>query len=153
MVFRGIHTVNMDAKGRMAMPTRYRDAFVYEEQNQLIATVDIQSPCLLIYPFIDWLKIEEKLQTLPALNPSSRRLQRLMLGYASEIELDANGRMLVPPVLREYANFEKKLVLVGQGNKFELWSETNWSKETEQAISEALNGDLDIPLDIQDIVL
>jgi MraZ protein len=153
MVFRGIHTVNMDAKGRMAMPTRYRDAFAYEGHNQLIATVDIQSPCLLIYPFADWLKIEEKLQTLPALNTSSRRLQRLMLGYASEVELDANGRMLVPPVLREYANFEKKLVLAGQGNKFELWSEANWSKETEQAISEALNGDLDIPLDIQDIVL
>ncbi len=137
----------------MAMPTRYRDAFKKDDNSQLIATVDIQSRCLLIYPMDSWLTIEKKLQNLPALNASSRRLQRLMLGYASEIDLDNNGRMLLPAALRDYAQLEKKLVLVGQGSKFELWSESLWMVETETAIAEALNGDLDIPEDLQDIVL
>ncbi len=153
MVFRGIHNINMDTKGRLAMPTRYRDAFALDAAKQLIATIDIQSRCLLIYPLEAWLIIEKKLQNLPALNASSRRLQRLMLGYASEIELDNNGRLLLPVALRDYAQLQKKLVLVGQGSKFELWSDELWAQETEQAISDALNGDLEIPADIQDIVL
>ena len=153
MVFRGIHNINMDTKGRLAMPTRYRDAFKRDDNSQLIATVDIQSRCLLIYPMDSWLAIEKKLQNLPALNASSRRLQRLMLGYASELDLDNNGRILLPAALRDYAQLEKKLVLVGQGSKFELWSESLWMVETETAIAEALNGDLDIPEDLQDIVL
>lgn len=135
------------------MPTRYRDAFKRDDNSQLIATVDIQSRCLLIYPMDSWLAIEKKLQNLPALNASSRRLQRLMLGYASELDLDNNGRILLPAALRDYAQLEKKLVLVGQGSKFELWSESLWMVETETAIAEALNGDLDIPEDLQDIVL
>lgn len=168
MVFRGVHAINMDAKGRLAMPTRYRAALTAENARQkdeadksqdaqgsceIIATIDIQSRCLLIYPLTIWLEIEQKLQQLPALNASSRRLQRLMLGYASELSLDSNGRMLMPASLREYAQLEKKVMLVGQGSKFELWSEALWAKETEQAMGDALSGELDIPPDIQDMVL
>ncbi|CAA0114362.1 Transcriptional regulator MraZ [BD1-7 clade bacterium] len=151
-MFRGVHAINMDAKGRMAMPTKYRDGLKNSDDGQLIATIDIQTRCLLIYPLSVWEDIEQKLQKLPSLNASTRRLQRLMLGYASELELDGNGRVLLPAVLREYAGLEKKVVLVGQGGKFELWSDEQWAAETAQAIEDANSGDLDVPDDIQNLV-
>jgi MraZ protein len=83
-----------------------------------------------------WERIEEDLQNLPSLNPAVKRFQRLMLGYATDIELDGNGRMLLPPSLRDYARLEKKLVLVGQGNKLELWSEDLWIEERDRALAD-----------------
>ena len=151
-MFRGVQNINMDAKGRMAMPTKYRDALNSSDAGQLIATIDVQSRCLLIYPLSAWEHVEKNLQKLPSLNPATRRLKRLMLGHACELELDGNGRILLPAMLREYALLDKKLVLAGQGEKFELWSEDNWAAETAQAILDANNGDLDIPEDIQDLV-
>lgn len=151
-MFRGVHYINLDAKGRMAMPTKYRDALNTSDDGQLIATIDIQTRCLLIYPLSEWEDIEQKLQKLPSLNAGTRRLKRLMLGHASELELDGNGRILLPSVLRDYANLEKKLVLAGQGEKFELWSEELWAIETEQAIMDANNGELGLPDDIQGLV-
>ena len=151
-MFRGIQNINMDTKGRMAMPTKYRDALNSTDAGQLIATIDVQSRCLLIYPLSAWENVEQSLQKLPSLNPATRRLKRLMLGHACELELDGNGRVLLPAVLRDYAGLEKKLVLAGQGEKFELWSEDNWAAETEQAIMDANSGELDIPEDLQDLV-
>ena len=151
-MFRGIQNINMDTKGRMAMPTKYRDALNSTDAGQLIATIDVQSRCLLIYPLSAWENVEQSLQKLPSLNPATRRLKRLMLGHACELELDGNGRVLLPAVLRDYAGLAKKLVLAGQGEKFELWSEDNWAAETEQAIMDANSGELDIPEDLQDLV-
>lgn len=151
-MFRGIHPLNLDAKGRMAMPTRHRDALMAAEDGQLIATIDIQVRCLLIYPLSEWLEVEKKLQNLPTMNAQARRLQRLMLGHATELELDGNGRILLPTVLREYAWLDKKVMLVGQGKKFELWGEEQWNAETEKAIEEANSGDLEIPDEFQNLV-
>ena len=151
-MFRGVHQLNLDAKGRMAMPARHRDALQAEEDGQLIATIDIHVKCLLIYPLSEWLEVEKKLQNLPSLNPAARSLQRLMLGYASELELDGNGRVLLPSALREYAGLDKKIVLVGQGRKFELWGEDQWHAETEKAIQNASSGELEIPDEVQHLV-
>ena len=151
-MFRGVQHINMDAKGRMAMPTKHRDAINFSDSGQLVATIDTQVRCLLIYPLSTWEEIEKSLQKLPTLNSSVRRFQRLMLGHATELEMDANGRMLLPPALREYASLEKKLVLVGQGNKFELWSDEQWAIETEQAIADANSGELALPEEIQNLV-
>ncbi len=151
-MFRGIQNINMDAKGRMAMPTKYRDALNSTENGQLIATVDVESDCLLIYPLSVWEVLEKQLQKLPSANKKARRLKRMMLGHASEIELDGNGRMLLPAILRDHAKLEKKLVLVGQGDKFELWSESGWAAETELAIADARAGELDLPEELQDLV-
>jgi MraZ protein len=142
----------MDAKGRMAMPTKYRDALNSAESGQLIATVDVESDCLLIYPLSVWENLEQQLQKLPSANKKARRLKRMMLGHASELELDANGRVLLPVMLREHANLEKKLVLAGQGEKFELWSESGWMAETQLAIADAREGELDLPAELQDLV-
>jgi MraZ protein len=124
--------VTLDSKGRLAMPTRYRERIVERSNGRLIATVDRSDRCLLIYPLPEWEEIELKLRRLPTLNPVARRLQRLMIGHATDLELDNSGRILVPPNLREYAGLSRVAMLVGQGNRFELWDEAHWNENREQ---------------------
>jgi len=126
----------MDAKGRLAMPARQREPLLDRCEGQIVVTIDTQASCLAIYPLPEWERIEQDIQGLPALNPAVKRFQRLVLGYATDVELDGNGRMLLPQPLRDYARLDKKLVLVGQGNKLELWSEDLWLAEREQALLE-----------------
>jgi len=132
-VFRGASAINLDTKGRIAIPKRYREPLHAEFNSQIVITVDFQSPCLLLYPFDEWSKIEEKLLQLSDTRATERAMKRLLLGYAHECELDGNGRILLPPPLRQYANLEKRAMLVGQLNKFELWDETAWQKQIEQS--------------------
>ncbi|EED36739.1 mraZ protein [Luminiphilus syltensis NOR5-1B] len=150
-MFRGVQHINMDAKGRMAIPARQRDVLMTACDGHIVATIDTQSSCLAVYPLPEWERIESEVQALPALNPGVKRFQRLVLGYASDIELDANGRFLVPPSLREYAGLEKKVVLVGQGNKFELWSESLWLAEREAALS--ADAGFEVPAELLSLTL
>ena len=136
-MFRGVQHINMDAKGRLAMPARQREPLMAQGDGQLVATIDTQSQCLFLYPLPEWEKIEQEIQELPALNPAVKRFQRLVIGYATDLELDGNGRILLPAPLRDYANLEKKVVLVGQGKKLELWSEDLWLAEREKALAES----------------
>lgn len=134
-MFRGINPLNLDAKGRMAMPMRYRDSLKTTCGGQLVLTVD-RARCLLIYPLPEWEEIERKLVKLPTLNAQSRRLQRLLIGHATEVELDSVGRILLPTPLRNFAELDKRVTLVGQGNKFELWNEELWEERREQWLTE-----------------
>lgn len=129
-MFRGASAINLDAKGRLAMPARYRDRVLELCQGQLIATIALEERCLWIYPVPAWNKVEEQLRIAPNMNPAVKRLNRLLVGNANEIELDSNGRFVVPPMLREHAGLDKKVVLVGQLDKFELWSEEVWEATT-----------------------
>jgi len=86
-MFRGAAAVNLDSKGRVAIPTRYRAEIIEKNQGQMVCTVDIRQPCLLLYPLDEWEKIEQKLLALSNFDPNARRLQRVMLGYATECEL------------------------------------------------------------------
>lgn len=129
-MFRGANAINLDAKGRLAMPARYRDRVLELCQGQLIATIALEERCLWIYPMPAWNKVEEQLRVAPNMNPAVKRLNRLLVGNANEIELDSNGRFVVPPMLREHAGLDKKVVLVGQLDKFELWSEEVWEATT-----------------------
>jgi len=133
-VFRGVQHINMDAKGRLAMPARQREPLQTLCAGQIVVTIDTQSTCLVIYPLPEWELIEQEVQSLPALKPAVKRFQRLVLGYATDLELDGSGRMLLPQPLRDHARLEKKLVLVGQGKKLELWSEDLWMAECDQAL-------------------
>ena len=126
-MFRGATKVTIDAKGRLAIPTRYRDRLTTRSNGQLVVTVD-RDYCLLLYPYPDWEEIERKLIRLPSLNKQARSLQRLMVGYATELELDGNGRILLSRELREFADIERQAILIGQGNKFELWNDEIWNK-------------------------
>ena len=126
------------------MPTRYREDIAERSDGRLVATVDLSDRCLLIYPFPDWEEIERKLVRLPTLNAAARRLQRLMLGHATEIELDGHGRVLIPPKLREFAQLDRQAMLIGQGSRFELWDETHWNEQREQWLKGDV-GDTELP--------
>lgn len=119
--------MNLDAKGRMALPTRYRADLMERCQGRVVLTVHDDS-CLLLYPQPEWDEIERKLVRLPNQNKRTRTLQRMLLGHATEFEMDKNGRILIPPRLREFAQLEKRVVLAGLGNKFEIWNEEAWEK-------------------------
>lgn len=130
--FRGVSQLNLDAKGRIVIPTRYRSILSESCQGQVVITVD-SDPCLLLYPLPEWEKIQQTLTSLPNLDAQTRQLQRLLLGYATDCEMDGHGRILLPPALRGAARLEKRIYLVGQGNKFELWDEQTWDKVSEHA--------------------
>ncbi|MEC7960584.1 MAG: division/cell wall cluster transcriptional repressor MraZ [Pseudomonadota bacterium] len=144
-MFRGVQHINLDAKGRLSVPARQRELLLDISAGSVVVTIDTQSSCLVLYPLREWERIERDIQNLPTLNPAVRRFQRLVLGYASDLDLDSNGRILLPGALREYAHLEKRVVLVGQGNKLELWSESLWEAECEAALA-AEEGDLPVEL-------
>lgn len=136
-MFRGVTILNLDAKGRMAVPSKYRERLQNTAQGQLVVTLDMSDPCLLIYPMPEWEDIERKLVRLPSLNKQAVRLKRLLLGHAAECELDGSGRILLPPALRDLVHLAKRIVLLGQGNKFEVWDEQVWNERREKMLDEA----------------
>ncbi len=125
-MFRGATRLTLDAKSRIAVPARYRERLHEQCQGQLVLTVD-RDDCLLMYPMPTWEVIEQKLASLPSLDRQARRLQRLMIGHATEMELDGHGRVRLPAELREFAGLERAVMLIGQGNKFELWDADRWA--------------------------
>ena len=144
MHFRGINNISVDAKGRMAMPARYRERLLELCGGRLVVTVD-RDHCLLVYPLPEWEIIEAKLNELPSLNKQARLLQRLLIGYATELELDGQGRILLPARLREFANLQKKAVLIGQGKKLEIWDEETWDENQEEWVASVQADDGELP--------
>lgn len=140
-MFRGASAVNLDAKGRLAIPTRYRPEILEQNQGMMICTVDARQPCLLLYPLKEWEDIEQKLLGLSSLDPVQNALKRVMMGFATECELDSAGRILLSQPLRQHAKLEKSIMLVGQLNKFEIWSEAQWNTQIEQDIARGVNGE------------
>ncbi len=134
------------------MPLRQREPLLSQCDGQIVVTIDTQTACLVVYPLPEWERIEAEVQALPALKPAVKRFQRLVLGYATDIELDGNGRMLLPQSLREYAQLDKKLVLVGQGNKLEIWSESLWMAERDQALADS-GPDAELPDELMSLTL
>jgi MraZ protein len=133
-VFRGVTLLALDAKSRLAIPARHREALASVSAGRLILTVD-HSRCLLLYPLAAWAPIERKLMELPSFDERTRGLQRLLVGHAEDVEMDAAGRILVSPALRRYAALDKQVVLVGQGHKFEVWDEARWTEQTDRTIA------------------
>lgn len=108
-------------------------------EGRLVMTAHTQDRCLLIYPESEWENILPKIEALPTFNPITQRIQRLLIGYATPMELDANGRVLIPPPLRQYAHLDKKMMLVGLGKKFELWSDENWLQSVADVVLDPNN--------------
>ena len=135
-MFRGVATFNLDAKGRMAIPAKFRKHLDVCCEGRLMVTIDHSDHCLQLYPLPEWEVVEQKLSSLPSLNPQVRRLKRMLLGYATECEMDSNGRILLPAKLREFANLTKSTVMIGQGNKFELWDEKTWNALMDECCEE-----------------
>ena len=127
-MFNGAPNLSLDAKGRMAIPTRYRDAL----GSEVVITAD-PSGCLLLFPAAGWQPFEDRVSALPNMNPKIKAMQRLWLGYMTETEVDAAGRVVLTLEMREYAKIDRKVQFVGQRDRFELWSEAGWQKEIELA--------------------
>lgn len=134
-MFGGVSHLNLDPKNRIAMPARYRDILGVDFDNKIVMTVE-SSQCILIYPEKNWSSVRDKIQNLPtSSHPLVKSYQRLVLGYAETVEMDKSGRVLIPASLKNMVNLEKELVLVGLGNRFELWDQLAWTHETEKALN------------------
>lgn len=142
-MFRGINPLALDSKGRMSIPAKHRERLKESCDGQLVVTIDPidRDRCLLIYPLPTWEEVEQKLVQLSSTNKRARALKRLLLGHAEECEMDGSGRILLSPPLREFAQLDKRVVLVGQGNKFELWDEQNWYRLRDQWLNEEEDDD------------
>ncbi len=149
-MYRGASSITIDSKGRLAIPTKFRELLVAECQGEMICTIDIHQPCLLLYPLTEWEEVEAKLRKLSSMNPHERRVQRLLLGHASECKLDGNGRTLISGPLRNHASLHKNIMLVGQLNKFEIWDEATWQQQVEQDIELENAGGFELTERLQD---
>ena len=127
-MFRGIARLALDAKGRLAVPSRNRAALA-NDSGRIVITAD-PSRCLLVYPVDAWEPIQARVMALSSFDERIRALQRLLVGYADDVDIDAAGRVLVPPPLREFASLAKDVVLVGQGQRLELWDAGAWDAQT-----------------------
>lgn len=147
-MFRGLSECQIDSKGRITVPSNYRTQMMEEANGSLIVTIDPEQRILLLYPFPAWQAIEEKLEGLPSFQPAARRIQRLLMGHATELELDRQGRILLPNLLREYADLEKNIMLVGQGKKIEIWNESMWIDARATWLSESMDENHGVPMEL-----
>lgn len=105
----------------------------------MVVTISPNDRCLWLYTLTAWEAVERKLVSLPTLNAQTRKLKRMLIGHADDCDMDGNGRILLPALLREFAMLQKKAVLVGQGDKFEIWDEAHWSTHRDAILSEELD--------------
>jgi len=116
----------MDSKGRIALPTRVRESLDTICSGRIIITANHKDRSLLVYPEPKWQEIVSQIKALPNTSKAARRLQLIVIGYACDLELDSNGRVLLSQTLREYAGIDKKLMLFGQIDRLALWSDEGW---------------------------
>lgn len=134
-MFQGATELSLDAKGRLAVPTRHRDALA-SAGGKVVLTAHPDG-CLLLYPHLTWEPLRARLQGLSNFNEQARWWQRLLLGFAEELELDGSGRILVSPALRKLAGLQKQVMLVGQGSRFEVWDLERWEAKLTEAMQMA----------------
>jgi MraZ protein len=125
-LFRGRTSVALDSKGRMAIPTKYRDTLNDHCKGQMVVTRHPKDPCLMLYPMPEWEVKEEILNNAPSLDARTIQVQRIVIGNAIDCEMDGQGRILIPESLRSYADFKKNIALIGLVGKFEIWDSEQW---------------------------
>ena len=135
-MFRGFSTVSVDNKGRLAIPSRFRDRLTLIAEGRVILTLNPLDRALWLYPFPEWELIETKLAALSDFDRQSRRAKQMMRGYATDLQLDAQGRILVPQELREFAELKRQAVILGQGNKFEIWDAAVWTAQRDHWLAQ-----------------
>jgi MraZ protein len=135
-MFQGETAITVDDKGRMAIPTAYRDE-VARGGNRLVVTYNpYEAGCLWLYPEAEWQRVRDQVNALPNAKRVHRNLQLKLVGAATLVEPDGNGRIVLPPTHRAAAALEKKVVLLGMGSKFELWSEQAHAAQVQSTIGE-----------------
>jgi MraZ protein len=137
LLFQGATTLNLDVKGRMAIPAKYRGSLAEDSASRVVVTIHPTDSCLWLYPETQWVEIAQTVAALPPIVPQNRALQRLLLGNAVEMEMDSQGRILLSGELRNHAALDKRVTVVGQGNKFEIWDEAAWAGTLNNLVAEA----------------
>lgn len=125
-VFLGRFSHNLDAKGRLAVPARFRDAL----GNDVVITRGIDR-CLALYPMSAWQPLAEKVSSLPISDPDARTFRRMVFAEAASVEFDRQGRILIPPDLRRYAGLDREAVVVGMHTYIEIWSPDQWESQSQ----------------------
>jgi MraZ protein len=133
-VFRGEYSLSLDAKGRLAIPSRYRDRLVEDCGGQLVVTISLLERCLVVYPSPRWQRIENELKDLPALDSQAQAINHLLIGHAVDCDMDSNGRVLLSQALRKFAGLEKRIMMVGQVDKFEIWDDAGWNQRRDELL-------------------
>ena len=144
MAFRSVATVNLDAKGRLAIPAKFRKPLDACCDGRLIVTIDVLDSCLQLYPLSAWENVEKKLMAMPSLDRKVRRLKRRLLGHATDCKMDSHGRILLPAELRDFAGLIKTIFMIGQGDKIELWDNDTYKRcyteDNDDDLPEGANG-------------
>lgn len=135
-MFRGDFSISLDAKGRVAVPSRYRERLAEHCSGKLVMTISLSERCLSVYPLPAWQGIEAKLENLPAFDSKAQAISHLLIGHATECELDSHGRFLISQSLREFAGLEKSIKMIGQVRKFELWAEGVWLARRDELLGQ-----------------
>jgi MraZ protein len=135
-MFRGLHEYTIDQKGRVSLPVRFREVLSAQNDERLIITTSID-PCLVAYPMAEWQAFEERLSKLPQFDPNVLKLKRLYVAGATECPVDKQGRLMIPPELREYAGLEKDLIFAGMVKTVEIWSKERWQQNRDLAREQA----------------
>ena len=152
-MFRGANAINLDPKGRVTIPSRYRQLLLDDCEGQLVCTIHTDQTCLVLYPLSEWEDIELKLSRLTSTDIHERRIQRLLLGHAMDGLMDKNGRFLLAPTLRDFAKLEKQIMLVGQRNRFEIWNADLWQAQIEEDLETQQNGGFEVSERLQEFSL
>ena len=150
-MFRGVHNLTIDAKGRLKIPTRHQAQIEEICSGQMVLSIHPDDNCLLLYPLRDWQALEEKVSALPSLNIHTKRLKRKLIGHATDCELDKAARILIPSTLKDYAKIGKKIIMSGQGHNFELWDEDAWNDQLSN-LDELSKGE-EIPAEVAQLSL
>jgi MraZ protein len=133
--FHGATVITLDAKGRLALPTRHRDA-LSSSHGELVLTAHPDG-CVLLYPMAAWEPVRASVEKFPSFNPTTSWRKRLLLGFEEHVAPDASGRILVSPALRMHAKLERELMMIGQGSYFELWDNGLWTAKQAQALAQS----------------
>jgi MraZ protein len=145
--FRGSSPLTLDAKGRMAIPAKYRERLREHCAGRIVVTVS-RDPCLLVYPLPEWEEVESKVERLSSMDRRIATFKRLLFGRAEDCDMDAQGRILIPPKLRSSVGLDRQVVLVGVVNKFELWDQAAWDELNGQNLEDELK-DVDLPEELR----
>ena len=135
-MFRGECSLSLDAKGRLAIPSRYRERLAELCGGKLIVTISLLERCLVVYPFPRWQRIEDELKDLPTLDRKAQSVIHLLIGHAADCDMDSNGRVLLSQSLRNFAGLDKRIMMVGQVDKFELWDEAGWKRRRDELLDD-----------------
>ena len=147
-MFQGAAALSLDAKGRLTVPSRHRDALLENASPPNLVVTAHPDGCLLLYPANAWAPIRARVMGFPALDARFSVWKRLLVGFAEEVEIDAAWRVLISPELRNFAKLDKPVMLVGQGSHFEIWNKDTWEKQLQQ-----LTAQTELPPGMEDFVL